>query len=324
VVRAAAVGALVLALVAVVVTWRAASAQVAFPQGQNVVPVYEGWLPNPDGSFDLVFGYFNRNFEEELDVLVGADNTIEPGDPDQGQPTHFYPRRSRFQFHIRVPKDFGNKEMVWTLTTHGKTARAYATLKPDYAMDDIVIMNNEGAGGSGGGGNHLEGNKPPTLTVEGEKARTVTVGETVTLAAISTDDGIPKRRVIRSSGTRRPANDAKENEAAARTSGQTFVAPRIGARCCPDSASGLRVSWLVYRGPAAKAAFDPEQLEAWEDYRDGRNSPFSEGWEPPPLPADNKWVTHVTFSDPGTYVLRCLAHDGGLFTLEDITFTVKR
>jgi hypothetical protein len=120
--------ALALALVLSGAPWRVARAQESFPKGQNVVPVYEGWLPNPDGSFDLVFGYFNRNFEEELDVPVGADNTIEPGDPDHGQPTHFYPRRSRFQFHIRVPKDFGTKEIIWTLTTHGKTERAYGTL----------------------------------------------------------------------------------------------------------------------------------------------------------------------------------------------------
>ena len=26
-------------------------AQTKFDSGQNVVPVYEGWIPNPDGSF---------------------------------------------------------------------------------------------------------------------------------------------------------------------------------------------------------------------------------------------------------------------------------
>jgi hypothetical protein len=38
--------------------------QTRFDSGQNVVPVYEGWIRNPDGSFDLVFGYFNRNFKK--------------------------------------------------------------------------------------------------------------------------------------------------------------------------------------------------------------------------------------------------------------------
>ena len=131
--------------------------------GQDVVPVYEGWEQNQDGSFNVVFGYFNRNWEEELDVQPGPDNNIEPGGPDQGQPTHFLPRRNRFLVRVHVPKDFGNKEVVWTLTTRGKTTRAYATLKPDYFIDDIVIMNNNGAGGPGGGSPDTHGNKAPKL-----------------------------------------------------------------------------------------------------------------------------------------------------------------
>src|SRR5262245_59006840 len=59
--------------------------------GQDVSPAFEGWRNNPDGTIDLMFGYFNRNQEQELDVPVGPDNNIEPGGPDQGQPTHFYP-----------------------------------------------------------------------------------------------------------------------------------------------------------------------------------------------------------------------------------------
>jgi hypothetical protein len=58
-----------------------ASAQEAYQSGQNVVPVYEGWEPNPDGSFNLVFGYFNRNWEEEIDLPVGPNTRIEPAAP---------------------------------------------------------------------------------------------------------------------------------------------------------------------------------------------------------------------------------------------------
>ena len=85
-----------------------------------------------DGSFTMYFGYMNTNWLEEFDVPIGPDNSIEPGGPDQGQPTHFYPRRNPFLFTIQVPKDFGNKELIWTLTTHGKTEQAYASLKTDY------------------------------------------------------------------------------------------------------------------------------------------------------------------------------------------------
>ena len=120
-------------------------------RGQNIAPVYEGWEKNPDGSFNLVFGYFNRNLGERLDVPIGPDNTIEPGGPDQGQPTHFYPRRSRFLFKIQVPPDFGDRELVWTLTSNGQTEKAYASLLIDYFIDDTVVQNNKGAAAAPGG-----------------------------------------------------------------------------------------------------------------------------------------------------------------------------
>src|SRR5437867_12734979 len=105
---------------------RGVGAQVAVATGENIARVYEGWEKNPDGSFNLVFGYFNRNWAEEIDLPVGPNNNIDPGGPDHGQPTHLLPRRRRFLFRIRVPQDSGDKELVWRLTRHGKTERAYA------------------------------------------------------------------------------------------------------------------------------------------------------------------------------------------------------
>src|SRR5580704_1505996 len=84
-----------------------AMAQTRFASGQDVVPVYEGWERNPDGSFSMVFGYMNRNYEEQMDIPVGPNNKIEPGPPDQGQPEHFYRRRQQFVFKVKVPKDWG-------------------------------------------------------------------------------------------------------------------------------------------------------------------------------------------------------------------------
>ena len=287
-------------LVAVAVAWAAAqaqsSAQSVVTSGQNIAPVYEGWESNPDGSFNLVFGYLNRNWEEEIDLPIGPYNTLDPGGPDQGQPTHFFPRRNRFLFRVRVPKDFGTKELVWTLTSHGKTERAYATLKPDYVIDEVVIMANVGAGGQLGTTPDLIGNKAPSLTVDGEKHRSVKVGEPVTFTAVATDDGKPRARPI--------------------------AAIVGGNRTLPNSATGLRLSWFVYRGAAA-VTFDPPQTKVWEDTRDGGNSPWSAGWRTPPPPPDGKWVTRATFNKPGRYVLRCLAHDGGLSTFEDVTVVVN-
>ena len=112
--------------------------QVRHNSGDNVVPVFEGWEKNPDGTFNLVFGYMNRNYVEEPEIPIGPDNNFSIGPADQGQPTHFYPRRQQFMFKVKVPADFGGKEIVWTLTTRGKTERAYATLKPDYMIDSGI------------------------------------------------------------------------------------------------------------------------------------------------------------------------------------------
>ena len=65
------------------------TSQQAFTHGQNIAPVFEGWEKNPDGSFNMVFGFFNRNCEEVLHIPIGTDNSIEPGGPDHGQPTRF-------------------------------------------------------------------------------------------------------------------------------------------------------------------------------------------------------------------------------------------
>lgn len=289
---------IILAITLVIPAALSIGAQESFSTGQNIAPAYEGWEKNADGSFNLVFGYFNRNWEEEIDVPLGAANTIEPGGPDRGQPTHFLPRRNRFVFRIRVPADFGTRELVWTLTTNGKTERAYATLKPDYFIDDTVIMANNGAAGMGGADPTLKGNMAPALTIDGPATRTVKAGETVTLTAVATDDKIPRIRPMP------PLN------------------PNVATRFTVDSATGLRLSWFVYRG-TGNVVFDPVQAKVWEDTRDNANSPWSYGWRTPPVPPDGKWIVRATFAEPGTYVLRCLAHDGGLATTGDVTFVVR-
>ena len=98
--------------------------------GQSVTPAYEGWFANPDGSFSILFGYYNRNVKQELDIPIGPDNRIEPGGPDQGQPTHFLTKRRWGVFTVTVPKDFGTKKISWTLTANGKTTVIPAGLDP--------------------------------------------------------------------------------------------------------------------------------------------------------------------------------------------------
>lgn len=279
----------------------APAAGQVYPQtDQSIAPAYEGWEQNEDGTFNLVFGYMNRNWDQELDVPIGPGNRLDPGGPDRGQPTHFQPRRNRHVFRVRVPADFGDGEVVWTLTSNGQTERAYATLHPDYFLNDIAIMNNNGAGGPAGGAYNIFGNERPVLDVEGDSVREVRVGEPVVLTAVASDDGVPKRRAM-------PPPSWRLGRGGAGT---------------PNSASGLRVAWIVYRGED-RVTFDPPQFEVWEDYREGADSPWAPGWAPPEVPEDGNWVVHATFSEPGTYVLRCLAHDGGLAVHEDVTVTVS-
>jgi len=123
----------------------ASTQSLSYSRGQNVSPAFEGWEKNDDGSFNMIFGYMNRNWEEEPDVPIGPDNNISPGPADQGQPTHFQPRRNRFVFKVKVPKDWGTKELVWTLTTRGKTEKAFATLREDSLVDNIVQASENGA-----------------------------------------------------------------------------------------------------------------------------------------------------------------------------------
>lgn len=99
-------------------------------RGQGVTPAYEGWFQNPDGTYSLSFGYFSRNQVQELDVPTGANNRIEPGGPDRGQPTHFIPGRQWGIFMVNVPKDFGKNKVTWTLTVNGQTASIPASLDP--------------------------------------------------------------------------------------------------------------------------------------------------------------------------------------------------
>jgi hypothetical protein len=89
--------------------------------GQSITGAFEGWFPNSDGSFSILIGYYNRNLKQDLDIPIGSNNRIEPGGPDQGQPTHFLPGRQWGVFTIRVPKDFGEKKLTWTLSANGKT-----------------------------------------------------------------------------------------------------------------------------------------------------------------------------------------------------------
>ena len=319
----------VFSAVIVVLAYQTASTQMlTYSSGQNVSPAFEGWEKNADGSFNMMFGYMNRNWEEEPVVPVGADNCISPGPCDQGQPTRFMPRRNRFVFIVKVPKDWGNKELIWTLTTRGKTERAYATLREDSLVDNIVQASEQGALGAGVSSPLIRANVAPEITIDTGERR-AQIGQPLTLVAFAKDDGVPRPRF---------GPDSREAErvaaARARSTNSTPVlvprgqmpfdpaAQRPPSAITVGSQTGLRHSCFVYRG-AGRVSFTPRQAKVWEDTRAGANSPWAPRWMAPAVPADGKYQVNVTFEDPGTYTVRCMASDGALNTYKDIVVNVK-
>ena len=156
--------------------------------GQTVTPAYEGWYRNSDGTFSLSFGYLNRNASEIVDIPIGPDNSISPGPPNQGQPTEFQPRRHWGVFAVKVPANFGNGEIVWTLKYRGTTYEIPGKLNPNWQIDAL-----EGEAGAG--------NTPPALKFSeaGPEARgplgsiagplAATVNEPLALTVWASDDG---------------------------------------------------------------------------------------------------------------------------------------
>jgi hypothetical protein len=153
--------------------------------GQGVAPVFEGYDTNPDGSFNMWFGYMNRNYEEEPDIPIGPDNHFQPGAADRGQPTHFAIRRHKDIFSVTVPKDFGETKLIWTLTAHGQTAQVTGTLSPVWMIDRKYTTR-------GANIDNPYSNTPPVVTVE-PMDKTIGPNETLSLAVSATDDGRPVR-----------------------------------------------------------------------------------------------------------------------------------
>ena len=254
----------------------------------------------------------NRNWEEEIDVPIGPDNSIDAGRRRSGT-ADALPAAPQ---PLRLPRAGAEGlrregELVWTLTTNGKTEKAYATLRPDYFVDDVVMASETGALGAGTSSPEVARTSRPSVKIEEDKTRTVQGRR----AADARRLGHRRRRPEAARpGARRPRRRPRGRGPAADGAGRAADAnPALSppSRITVGKSLGLHLSWFVYRGPG-KATFDPPQVKAWEDTRAGANSPWAPLWAPPPLPADGKLPVTVTFDTPGTYVLRCRADDGAL------------
>lgn len=162
--------------------------------GQTVTPVFEGWYRNQDGTYSLSFGYFNRNADEVLQIPIGPDNFVEPGNQNQGQPTEFQPRRHWGVFAVKIPADFGANQVTWTLKSRGRTFSIPGSLHPNWQIDAL-----EGEAGSGNtppalkfNENGVEGRGPFGITAGPLPA---TVGTPLAVAVWARDDGKPSSSV---------------------------------------------------------------------------------------------------------------------------------
>jgi hypothetical protein len=280
------IAALALAAAPLVAQSQSTELHIKFKAGQAVVPIYEGWERVPDGSFNMVFGYLNRNHVQELAIPLGAQNGFEPGPADRGQPTYFYPRENHFLFRVNVPKDWDRrKELVWTVTANGKTERAHGTLMDIWEIDRKVEVSNNG--GVQITNELIARDQPPVVTID--PIGRVRAGTPVTISASVTDDGLP--------GPSKP-RAPRRVEPTLRGAPPSPVNVPLPVR--PRMPQGLSVLWLVYRGPAG-ATFDPEGYAKVEN---------------------GKVAVKATFARAGTYTIRAFGADGLLRTPTDVTVTV--
>jgi len=130
----------------------------------------------------------------------------------------------------------------------------------------------------------------------------VTLPNTLTLNATVEDDGLPTPRKgppTRAIGqetppTLKPQTDQPE---------LPVNVPAVGrgnAGQGPQALQGLRVNWLLWRGPAP-VTFDPAAVQV----------------------KDGKAVGAAKFTKPGTYIMRARANDGELTDQKEFTVTVS-
>ena len=198
---------------------------VVATKGLQVSPIYEGWYRVGSTRYAL-FGYFNRNTQEIVNVPVGPDNAVTPGPMDQGQPTRFFPGPQVGVFAVAVPDSASKTEVTWTLAVNGYKYSIPAFLDPLY----LIQPQRDDAG-------TYPGNTPPVVKLDatGQSAqgpagvttsRSAVVSQPLSLDVWVTDDGLP------------PLPGAK--------------GPTPALRGTPGGRGrrqGLTVSWNVHRGP---------------------------------------------------------------------------
>jgi len=274
--------------------------QLKYDRNQTIQPIFQGWSRNSDGSFDMHFGYLNRNYNEELSIPIGTDNFIDMAGLDnvQNQPTFFHSRLHRDIFTVNVPADFGNREIVWRLTTQGKTLEAVGWLQSEWEIDEYGGYTPD---------EETLANQPPSLSIA--TATSVTLPGRLTLTATVTDDGLPKPKPARDANEPAFVNEWNSTPLLTRPESALEIPTNVphlqtdvrGAKQTPTAPRDkLTVSYTVWRGPA-NIVVEP---------------PFAEV-------VNGQATSEISFSEPGEYQLKVRAFDGGKSTDEYINVNVR-
>jgi hypothetical protein len=263
-------------------------------RGEAIFPAFEGWGPDKTGENLLLLGYYNRNKDQQLVIPIGPDNRIEPNGPDYGQPTHFYTGRQHGVFAIKVPKDFGNTRLTWSLTANGQTSTISFWLNPPYWVNFYKHQANS--------------NEPPVvrftrdgLTRTGppvDSAQTLSgvMGLPVPLTVWASDVPTQEREVEAELAARnRATSPARASDAVAIIGTQVIGGARAGgateaARTPPPD---ITVNWRKHRGPG-EVTFAHERI------------PLVTNRDPKVFLESS---TTAIFSAPGEYVVRAQVND---------------
>ena len=248
--------------------------QLVRATGGPVVPIFEGWFPNPDGSYQLCFGYFNTNTETVFDIPIGPNNFIEPEEFNGLQPTHFEPqpdggRRHYCVLSVTVPEDWGDKDVRWTLVDE-MTGQEFSSpgrlIHSTYRHDEPLQPSRK--------------NSPPKVRLQAEgpiSEGRVGFGRGMVSEILQTRVGEP----IELSARVRRDNPFRE----------------------ADDRS-IRVRWFKYQGPG-KVTFNPnwsswkEESAGWVEASSWLGSEFSYGED----------ITEAVFSMAGEYVVQVQAYN---------------
>lgn len=244
------------------------------PEGLPIIPVFEGWIDNTDGTTSFSYGIINRN-EVPVEIPIGENNYFEPSEHNGMQPTHFPPGRSTGAFTVTVPNSERETDVWWYVKTgeadvlkvpgrYGRSAYEldFVRPRPQGALQPLVGI---GADGEQAAGLYAQ--------IADYPGGTVAAGEQVELVINATD----------------PADRDPTD-------------PRF------DEPLPMNVTWNKYQGPGEVTFTRHEDTEVPENPFEPDNPRF-EFWEEPaanehqiPGPSGVGRV-YATFSEPGDYII---------------------